>query len=190
MKVSAVICALALSAGTFASSAHADEFLTSLDAARKAYEKGDVNAVREELDYARQLLGQMRASNLEDLLPAARDGWERQKAESNSQAGMAMFGGGTTTEARYTRDGDRVTIGIVADSPLIASMSMIFSNPALAGANGQMKRIKGQKALIKEDGEITTLVDGRILVTVSGNASAEDMQAWFEAIEFDKLKGF
>ncbi len=174
----------------FVAQAHADDFTTSLDNARKAYEKGDMDIAREELNYATQLLGQMRAGKLEQVLPDALPGWERKQSESASNSGLAMLGGGTTATAEYSQDDKSVQIAIITDSPMIASMGLLFNNPALAGADGLMKRIAGQKAMVKKDGEITTMIDNRIMVTVNGNAASADLEAYFQAIDFKSLKSF
>lgn len=174
----------------FVAQAHADDFTTSLDSARKAYEQGDIDTAREELNYATQLLGQMRAGKLEEVLPDALPGWERKQSESANNPGLAMLGGGTTANAEYRKDGKSVKIAIVTDSPMIASMGMLFNNPALAGADGRMKRIAGQKAMVKKDGDITAMIDNRIMVTVNGSAASADLEAYFQAIDFKSLKSF
>ncbi len=168
----------------------ADDFTTSLDNARQAYEKGDMDLAREELGIATQFLGQIRAKNLQKLLPEALPGWKRELGESDSNAGLAMMGGGTTASASYSKGDQDVSINIVADSPMIASMAMIFSNPAIGGKQGQIKRLAGQKAMVNGEGEITALVDNRVMVTVDGNATAADREAYFSAINFKSLKSF
>jgi len=167
----------------------ADDFTTTLDSVRAAYEEGDIAAAKEELDYASQLLGQMRAKKLESLLPEALDGWTRKDAKA-SNAGAAMFGGGTSANAEYSRGKDRIKISIITDSPMLSSMAMMFNNPALAGTQGTVKRINRQKVMVKKDGGITAMVDKRIMVEVSGRGPAEAKEAYFKAIDIKALKAY
>jgi len=167
----------------------ADDFTTTLENVRQAYEEGDIAGAKEELDYASQLLGQMRAQKLQSLLPVALDGWTRKDAEANN-AGAALFGGGTTAKAEYRRGKDRISISIMTDSPMLASMAMLFNNPAMAGTQGTMKRINRQKVMVKKDGSITAMVDKRIMIEVSGRAPAEDKEAYFKAVDLKGLKAY
>ncbi len=168
----------------------ADDFTDTLENARQAYDEGDVAGAKEELAYATQLLGQMRAQQLEGFLPEALDGWEKKESKGNSSAGVAMFGGGTTANAEYRRGKDSLKINIVTDSPMLASMGMLFSNPAMAGSQGSMKRINRQKVLVKQDGSITAMIDKRIMIEVSGRAPAEDKEAYFKAIDIKGLEKY
>ncbi|MFK7962595.1 MAG: hypothetical protein AB8C46_01370 [Burkholderiaceae bacterium] len=169
--------------------ATADDFTTTLENVRQAYEEGDIAGAKEELDYAGQLLGQMRAQKLQSLLPEALSGWTRKDAEA-SNAGTAMFGGGTTAKAEYRKGKDRINVSIITDSPMLASMAMLFSNPAMAGTQGTMKRINRQKVMVKKDGSITAMVDKRIMIEIKGRAPAADKEAYFAAIDMKELKAY
>ncbi|MGH1360002.1 MAG: hypothetical protein ACRBC3_14665 [Burkholderiaceae bacterium] len=175
---------------TTATWAQADDFSDTLENAKQAYAEGDIGGAKEELAYASQLLGQMRAKQLESYLPEALDGWTRKENKSSSNAGAAMFGGGTAANVEYRRGKDRVKINLVTDSPMLASMGMLFNNPALAGTQGTMKRINRQKVLVKKNGAITAMIDKRIMVEVSGRAPAEDIEAYFKGIDIKGLKSY
>lgn len=184
----ATLAAIVLAAAPLAASA--DEFAEVLEQARKAYADGDLAATNEELKYATQLLGQMRAAKLEALLPAAPSGWTRAEAKSQNAAGMAMFGGGMTAEATYKKDRERVVVSVLTESPMVASMAMMFDNAAIAGAQGTLKRIEREKVLIKPEGELMSLIDNRILVTVKGKSGADTLEQFFRAIDLKALKAF
>ncbi|MEZ5741907.1 MAG: hypothetical protein R3E68_22355 [Burkholderiaceae bacterium] len=171
--------------------ASADDFTDTLDSAKKAYAEGDFATASEDLTYATQLLSQKRAANLGSFLPKALAGWtmDDQKSGSSAGAGLAAFGGGTSAEASYRKGDDTVRISIVADSPLIASMAMIM-NSAAAASQGTVKRINREKVMVKEDGELQSMVDNRILVSVTGSGSAQDKEAYFKEIDFKGLKAF
>jgi hypothetical protein len=66
----------------------------------------------------------------------------------------------------------------------------MFGNTALMGAMGQVKRINRQKVVITKNGELQALIDNRILVQIGGNASAEDKEAYFAAMDIKGLEDF
>jgi hypothetical protein len=63
--------AFAFAALLLATPAPADEFPDFLNLAREAYEGGNLAGAKEEMDYAAQVLVQMRMQNLSSLLPDA-----------------------------------------------------------------------------------------------------------------------
>lgn len=134
----------------------------------------------------------MRSSALARHLPAALDGWTREDATAEDAAGaamaMAMFGGGTTASATYRRGAEDVTVTLV-DSPGMASGigAMITG---LAGM-GEGRPIRIQRVqFANADGELQGVVDGKIMVTVSGSASLADKQAYVEAMDLGALGDF
>lgn len=169
--------------------AHADDIEDAIQAALEAYQAGDVNAAKEELDFASQLLSQAKAAGLADFLPAPLDGWERSEAESQA-VGSAMMGGGLSANAAYTNGDKRVEIEMLADNPMVAAMAGMFSSTATMGAMGTVKRINRQTVILTNDGELQALVNNRILIQVRGDAPVEDMEAYFAAIDMDALKAF
>ncbi|WP_254870069.1 hypothetical protein [Celeribacter sp. HF31] len=148
-----------------ATGAMADDVTDTLQSALKAYEDGDVTYALEELDYAKQLLQEMQTGALADFLPAAPEGWTAEE-DTDTVAGFAMMGGGTAAAQSYTNEtGDSFTISIVVDSPMIAMMGGMISN---AGAMG-MKTVRvGREKFLENEGDLTALVEGRVLVQASG----------------------
>lgn len=179
------IVALAAAAALWAGASTADEIEDAIEAALEAYRAGDIATTREELGYAQQLLAQRRADALSGLLPEPLQGWTR---EVDENAGAAAFGGGVAASATYRRDGETVEIQIVADNQMVAAMAAMFANPAMMGAAGRVKRINRQKVVLAPDGEIQALIDGRVLVTISGSAPIEEKEAYFAAIDLERLK--
>ncbi len=177
----AIICAaLALPAA-------ADEVEDALEAALSAYRAGDVTLAKEELDYAASLIGQMKAEGFSAHLPDPMPGWTRSMAEAQSM-GAAMFGGGISAEASYVdAGGATVTIQMMADNPVVASMAAMFGNAAAMGAMGKMIRAGRQKAVLTADGQIQALVGNRVMVTIAGDAPEAAKIAYFELIDFKAL---
>jgi hypothetical protein len=181
---------MALLSLALAMPASADDVEESIDAALEAYRAGDIKTAKEELDFAAQLLGQRKAEELRALLPDPQPGWERQDGEVGDAQAMAAFGGGQMAGATYTRGSDTVEIQIMADNQMVTAMGAMFSNAALMGSMGEVRRVGGEKIVVTPEGELQALVDGRIMVQITGTADPEAKQAYFEAIDLEKLKAF
>lgn len=178
-----------LISGLSAAPALADDVEDSLNAALEAYRAGDFVTARDEAEFAVTLLGQMKAQDLGGYLPEPLEGWTRDEGADQAMAAQ-MFGGGLVSSATYTDGSDEVTVTFAADSPMVTAMSAMFGNAAAMGAMGQVMRVGKHRAIVTPEGEIQSLIDRRILVTVSGSAPAETLQAFFEAIDLDALAEF
>ena len=179
-----LIAAIAMSLST-AGPMMADEITETLQSAIQAHEEGDTQYALEELDYARQLLQAQKTDALVEFLPAAPEGWTRE-VDTEMNAGLAMMGGGTGAEATYQGEGQRITVTIMADNPMVGAMGGMISNAAMLGA--RVERLGRQKFMVK-DGEVTGLVDNRILVKTTGGEVA-DMLALLETMDFRALGRF
>ena len=174
----------------------ADEIIESINEALEYYKEADYAEAVSSLDYASQLIRQKRASRLEAFLPEPLSSWKGKDVESQA-VGQAMFGGMVSAKRQYHKDSSSVTVEIPADSPIIQSMVMMFSNPAYATADGgKLKKIKRQKAIVKyrpsnQEGEITIVVDKRYLISIKGRkVSEEDLTNYASAIDYKELKKF
>lgn len=172
-----------------AAPAHADDVEDSIEAALEAYRSGDIDAAKEEIDFASQLLSQLKAEGLRDFLPAPLAGWERHDDDTSSHP-MGAFGGGQMASASYMREGETVDIQLMANNQMVTAMAGMFANAAMMGSMGKVQRIGGEKVVISSDGEVQALVDGRIMVQISGSADAETKTVYFEAIDIKGLKSF
>ena len=182
----------ALVAALAAAPAGADEFTDVIQDALDAYADGDVKVATEELEYAMQLLGGMKAESLARFLPDAQPGWTREDATEADAEGagmaMAMFGGGTTAAATYRRGDEEMTITLVADSAMVTGIGAMLTGMAGIGGGKPIRIQRTQFAM--NEGELQGVVDGEVLVSVSGNASVEDKTAHLEAMDFGALADF
>lgn len=176
-----VAAALAISVST----AQADDITEALESAIQAYEDGDTQYALEELEFAKQLLQAMKTDELVQFLPDAPDGWSRE-VNTEMNAGLAFMGGGSGAEATYDGDGQSITITMMADNPMVAGMAGMIGNAGLMGA--QVERLGRQKFMIME-GEISGLVDNRILIQASGG-DVDDMLELLETMDFRALGKF
>lgn len=169
--------------------ARADEVGDAIAEAGRAWQGGDGAAARAALEEALQLLAQRAAAGLAAALPAPLPGWTAAAAES-SAAAAGLLGGGTQASRAYRNaEGRSLRIQVMSDSPLMAQLGMILTNPAMAGMVGKLIRIGPQRAVQTNDNEIQMLVDNRILVTVTGDAPLDAKLAYARAVDIAALSG-
>jgi len=178
-----LIAALGLGA---ASPALADDLINQINDAINLYKKGQYSQAAAELELAAQQIKEKQGDQLKNVFPEPLKGWKG--ADPSSQAmGAAMFGGGITSSRKYTMgeesDGGEaayaeVEISIIKDSPVIGSMMMLFSNPAImGGAGGKTVKINNYRGLLKKESDNLSLqlvVANKILVSLSGRGKATD----------------
>src|ERR1700690_4102482 len=109
----------------------ADDILDAIEAARKAYQAGDMANAKQSLDLASQLVGQKNAENFAALLPAALPGWKADKAETTS-VGVTVFGVPSASRRYIGPDGRDVLVRITGDSALVLYFAQLFMNPTIA----------------------------------------------------------
>ena len=185
MLFSRILAFAGLSILLVSGAAQADEFTDTLEAASEAYAEGDIKAASEELTYASQLLQKMKAEQFAELLPEALDGWTME-VSTEANAAVGMFGGGTTATGEYSNGSQSFRITMMADNPSVMSMAGMLANPAMMSSMGEIVRIQRQSFVV-QDGELTGMIDGRVLIQASGNASQEDIVAHLEQIDFRAL---
>ncbi|WP_425097590.1 hypothetical protein [Tropicibacter sp. S64] len=168
-----------------ASPLYADEVTDTLQSAIKAYEDGDIQYALDEIDFARQTLMQMKTDSLGAFLPPAPDGWTVE-VNSEMNTGLAMMGGGVGAEANYSGpDGKSVKLTMMADNPMVASMSAMVTNAAAMGM--KVERI-GRQRFAAQDSQIMGLIGNRVLIQAEGDLDAARML--LEQVDYDGLASF
>ena len=175
----------------------ADEILDAMNEAIEAYKEKEYAEAAESLDYAKQLMLQMRSENIMKVLPEPLPGWESKTAQTQS---MGMLGGMAGVVKEYFKPGTgdqgrkRITINIMAESPMMQGMMAMF-NPAYAGAQGgKLQKIKRNKAIVKynpdrRSGEANVLVKKSYIVSIKGNSvDKKDLLDYAEAVDYKGLK--
>lgn len=182
-------CIFALAA-VAAAPAAADEFTDTLDSARQAYESGDISGAGADLDYAGKLLLAMKSDTLAKFLPEAPAGWTKEAADSDEGAGfMGMLGGGTTAAATYRKGAEDFTITLVADSPMVSGIGAMLTGMAGMAGGGKPMRIQRTEFATTDEG-LQGVVNGKVMVSVTGSASVEDKTAALETMDFKALGDF
>lgn len=183
LRTLAVACVL----GAVAAPALADDIAETIDAARKAYQAGDMQGAKQSLDMASQLIGQKNAESFAALLPAPLPGWKAEKAQANA-VGIGVLGGASAASRNYSNEkGDTVEVSITGDSAAIMQLAPMLANPALAGAMGKLVKVGSQRAIQTNDGDVMLLVANKFMVNVQGSADAASKLAYAQAIDVAKL---
>ncbi|MDJ0995339.1 MAG: hypothetical protein QNI90_17310 [Dinoroseobacter sp.] len=165
--------------------AASDDVTDAIESALQAYKDGDRQYALEELAYATQLLKAMKTEDLSAFLPEAPDGWSRE-VDTEFAAGMAFMGGGVGASAEYSGGGERFSVTLMADNPMVASMAPMLANAGLMG--GRMIRV-GREKFVAQDDEIMGLVGNRILIQVSGG-NPDLVVQMLEGMDFAALASF
>ncbi len=169
--------------------AAADEFTDTMQGALDAYAKGDIDGARADVDYAGKLLTAMRAGALAKLFPDALPGWTREEADASEASGfMGMLGGGTTASATYRKGDQSVEMTLIANSPMISGMAAMISNFAAMG-DGPPIRIN-RTEFGKDGDDLQGVINGKVMLTVGGNASLDDKKAYISAMDFGAIGAF
>lgn len=163
----------------------ADDVTDTLNSAISAYEEGDIQYALEELEYAKQLIGAMQTDALTGFLPEPPEGWTRE-VSTELTAGLMMMGGGTGAEAEYSNGDQYFTITIMVDNPMIAAIGGMIANAGMMGM--KLQRV-GREKFLEDDGELSGLIGGRILIQAEG-ADPAVMIAVLEQIDMDALADF
>lgn len=167
--------------------AMADEISDTLESALQAYTDGDIQYAIDELDYARNKLLALKTDALSAYLPEPPEGWTR-TINSDMNAGMSMMGGGVGAEARYVSadESQEFTLTMMADNPMVASLGSVVQNAALMGL--KVERI-GRQKFVQQDGDLTGLINNRILVQATGG-DVDTMIAVLKTVDFKALAAF
>ena len=169
--------------------AAADEFTDTLQSALKAYEAGDVRGAQQDLDYAGKLLTSMKSTSLGKFLPEAPAGWTKEEASESDAGGfLGMLGGGVTAASTYRKDAQSFTITLVADSPMVSGLGAMITGMAGA-AGGKPLRIQRTEFTESDDG-LQGVVNGKVMVSVTGDASLDDKKAALDTMDFSGLGDF
>ena len=180
----------------FSTSLVADEILDQMNEAIKAYQDKDYKNAMEELKFITAQLQKLDATENQKLLPQALEGWKiKQKNNNGGRAMMSMMGGGTSIEATYIKKQERIEIQVLANSPMLAMMSMAISNPALMASDPntspyRYKRNKGMKKKERNKTEITLLIAGQIMIKLTGTNLKDDaiLEHYLDGINIKELK--
>ena len=70
---------------------------------------------------------------------------------------------------------------------MLTQQLAVFANSQMAGLMGKLIKINSEKAIQTKEGDITMVIANRFVITVNGNASADDKIAYAKAIDINTL---
>lgn len=190
--VFALALAGALSAGSLA--ARADETADGLARALELYNKADLAGALREIAFANSAIAQKLNEAYGSTLPEAPAGWTADEISVETSAVMGL--GQSVSRVYSDPNGASVRLSLAADSPLLQTMGMVFSNPMLAAQAGfQRVRINGEEALIQTDKAggttmVMLVIAGRLLLQAEGSdgATEDAVKSLMSAWKIDDLK--
>jgi hypothetical protein len=174
----------------------ADDVTDQIKAGLTAYEDKDYRTAVDELKFAVAQLEKLKNTQNQTLLPKALEGWKvENKGNNDNQMAMAMLGGGTSIKGIYTRKAEKIEIEVLANSPLLAMMTLMLNNPAMMAGqkNTEPFRYKKAKGMKKRNGktiEITLLLAGQIMIKIIGKNLDDEkvLKEYLNAFDLAKLK--
>ncbi len=173
-----------------------DQVIQAVNEGIQKYNEQKYGEAAGQFEYAAQLAKQKKGEQIKDFVQSIEpiEGWVGNQATSQAMAGGFM-GGGVNVDREFTKDSSRMNLTILSDSPLIQSVIMLFSNPAMAAASGgELSTINGERVVIKFDpnnnsGEVKSVIDGKYLFTLDGrDVSKDDLTNQTKNVNFQDLK--
>lgn len=167
----------------------ADEVSDALQAAVDAYAAGDLGKVSASMTLATKALGLQQSALLAALMPAAPEGWTMTPTPDFA-TGFAIMGGGAGAEARYDTADQSLsfTLSMIADNPMVATMGAMLGNAQMMALMGKVVQV-GDQTLLDTDGNLSTLVNNRVLFQAQG-AATDVMLPVLQSIDFAKVGAF
>lgn len=196
-KLITLICAVFLFSTCFIlTPVSADEIHNLFEQAKKAYDAKKYKEALEHLQNVIQKIEVKRSSDLTSFFPPAPEGMTVQKMKDTPVPPPFMSGLGTTVDRRYiSKDKSKeIMVTFILDSPLIAQVSMLFTNPMMMSASQGLSKvqIKDHDSTKKVEGnrvEFNILVANNIMAQVRATGLGEKEATKFaESIDFKGLK--
>lgn len=175
--------------------AAADNVPGQIDAARAAYQKGDLARTAHALEAALNDIHDRLGKALAETMPPAVPGWQ---ADPPEVQGLGQVGGGLAVTRAYSQHQASLNASLFLDSPAVETAAALFANSAAAAAQPNTKRLKvgGEDALLRYDGttktgEITLVLANRVLLSIEGDniANADALTEAAKGWNIAKIKG-
>lgn len=166
--------------------------------AKKEYKQAQLS-LQDAINELNRLIGEQIAESLPDEI----NGLKSEGEDNSGTAAMGMFGGGLQISKSYknpTKEENEAELSIIANSPLLSSMSMYLSNPSIMGPDYKSVRIGTQRAILKSETDTyddktirvselqIPLSQTLITITLRGFASEADELAFANKLDLEKLK--
>lgn len=146
----------------------AQDVQARLDAAKSAYQSGDLEGARFELQEALNEINQVIGKEILLLLPAEMAGMTVVEEGDNVTGTSAGFAG-LYVNREYSDTNKNASVVIISDSPMLAGISTMLAMPAFIGSDENHKRVKvsNYKALMTKNTDDQGIASYDIQVPVS-----------------------
>ena len=144
-----------------------EDFAKTIERAKASWQAENYGACMKDLQACTNLVVQKRREAIRAAMPAAPAGWTIQEETSmEDPASNPMFAAmtasiGSVVERTYEQSGGegRLDVSVMADSPMVQMLSMMFANPSLVGPEAETVGYGAHKGLLnKEDGSLNLQV--------------------------------
>ncbi|SDL80128.1 hypothetical protein SAMN05421813_102191 [Daejeonella rubra] len=161
---------------------NAQDFNSSIQAARQSYSSGNLEDSRFAMQQMLQEIDILTGKEVLKILPNTLGTLEAKIAEDQVSAGVGFAG--AVIHRLYQTDDKSAVMEIISNSPLIGSINAILSIPFIGtGANGERRVVKidGYKALIQKSSDSAKIAYdiqvplGSTLITVRTENYSDDI---------------
>lgn len=153
-------------------------------------------------------LNNILATQIAESLPIEINGLKSTGDDNVNAAGMGMMGGGMTISKNYqhpTKMENTAELLILANSPMMATINMYMTNPAMLGQGYKSVRVGTRRAILKNEMEDYTddkgvskqirsselqipLTQTLITINMKGFATEADELAFANKLDIEKIK--
>ncbi|HLQ37978.1 MAG TPA: hypothetical protein VK348_09260 [Planctomycetota bacterium] len=173
-------------------------FPEALELAKKAFDGKEYGSAVSALQAAIRELQKLQRTAILAAMPKPA-GFTFKDEERNDEAANPFAGGmsvlGLTVDRHYTKGDDKhIDIEVMANSPMVQMMAVMFSNPALVKADGgEIVEYGVHKAILKKNGdngnELTILMyDKHVIKATSGGITVEELLAVIDQAMVDRME--
>lgn len=169
----------------------------ALDQATKAAEGEQYGAAIAALQSAIKLLQKKQRAAILASMPKP-EGWEIHDDAPNDAADAltaGLAGIGTNIQRRYQKGDDKnLTVDVMANSPMLQMIAMLFNNPAMVTAEGgEIVQYGPHKAILKKSGdsgvELQILMHEKHLIKVTAQGlTADELLKIFDQAFVDRME--
>lgn len=190
IQIPALSLAIALATAPLAA-LRADDITDQLDAARAAYQRGELQASVRDLQFVIGAIQEQINLSLLKLLPEPLTGWTAEDPQATSGGVATMITGTNLSRAYRRQDGAHLEINLTANSPFLSMMTMMLSNPMMiqSDPNSRLYSYAGRRGVIrhgKDNGslEINLVGSGNLLIRITGTGITKaDAEAYLQAMD-------
>lgn len=173
-------------------------FPEALEQAKKAFDNKEYGAAISALQAAMRVAQKLQRAAILAALPQP-EGFTFQDEEAKDDAAAPFLAGMAALGLNVTRtyskgDSKRIDVEVLANSPMVGMLAMVFANPAVVKADGgEIVEYGKHKALLKKEGdnghELTILLfDKHVVKATCQDLTAEELLVVFDQATVDRLE--